>query len=356
MSAAATIVSDLFGVAGPLFLCWGLYRAGCMLEKDEKKRAAERAKFASPRVKASVIPQSAPQASAQTSAVAHALSSEPAADIVRQFEPAPKQQKNIDEILGETFAGLHGMNSARESVKRILATAIASRMRGGDAGRNNVVLVGAPGVGKTSLARRLGQAFSEVGLLSKGHLIEVSRSDLVGEFIGSSEALVKEKIEAAKGGVLFIDEFYALASGGKNDFGRQVLDSLLVSLENERDIVFVIAGYPRETEDALKLNPGLASRFQHKLHLQDYCSDALVSIFKSLAKEKGIRSIESAALDAVKSHFERLVEQKNESFANAREARNFLEACLQNQALRCVESNADEDEYRIIRAADVKVS
>ena len=196
------------------------------------------------------------------------------------------------------------------------------------------VFLGNPGTGKTTVARILAGIYREFGFLSKGHLVEVDRAGLVGEFVGQTEKTTGEMIEKALGGILFIDEAYSLASGGKDDFGGRAIDILVKRMEDySDDLVVVAAGYPDEMERFIRSNPGLRGRFTSYLHFDDYDDDQLTEIFLQRA-EAAAYAIDEEAAQAAHICLAELRQSRGKDFANARDARTLWEATVRRLAAR----------------------
>jgi SpoVK/Ycf46/Vps4 family AAA+-type ATPase len=209
----------------------------------------------------------------------------------------------------------------------------------------HMVFTGNPGTAKTTVARLLAQIYAELGLLSSGHLVEVSRGDLVGEFIGQTAPKVRAAVDRARGGVLFIDEAYALTPNDSfRDFGLEAIAELVKLMEDHRtDLMVIVAGYDEPMRHFLAANPGLASRFPKRLHFPDYTDDDLVAIFELMAERDGF-SLNAGVARALREHLSRL--QRGPSFGNARLIRNMLDATAARQAQRITSgkrrpSNAD---------------
>jgi hypothetical protein len=199
----------------------------------------------------------------------------------------------------------------------------------------HLVFAGPPGTGKTTVARLYGTVLAELGILSKGHMIEVARADLVGQYIGSTAMKTAEVVTKALGGVLFVDEAYTLTaqSGGSGpDFGQEAVDTLMKMMEDHRDeLVVIVAGYSELMEKFLASNPGLASRFTRTVEFPNYSVDELVTITTGLCR-KHYYELTEDGLAAVRTYFERV--PKSDTFGNGRVARKLFEAVVNNQASR----------------------
>ncbi|WP_127500466.1 right-handed parallel beta-helix repeat-containing protein [Actinoplanes solisilvae] len=219
----------------------------------------------------------------------------------------------------------------------------------------HLVFAGPPGTGKTTVARLYGSVLAELGILSKGHMIEAARADLVGQYIGSTAIKTTELVTKALGGVLFIDEAYTLSagSGGSGpDFGQEAIDALMKMMEDHRDeLVVIVAGYSELMERFLESNPGLASRFTRTVEFPNYSVAELVTITSNLAT-KHYYELTDDAVDALTHYFERI--PKNATFGNGRVARKLFEAMINNQASRLATAPPAKDtELNRLTSADI---
>lgn len=198
------------------------------------------------------------------------------------------------------------------------------------------VFTGNPGTGKTTVAKMMGLLYKKIGLLSKGHVIEVDRVDLVGEYIGQTAPKVKEVIEKARGGVLFIDEAYALARSNDDskDFGREVIEILVKEMSNGKgDLAVIVAGYPKEMNHFIQSNPGLKSRFKHFFEFTDYLPQELIEIARLLSQSKEI-NFTTESFDLLKEIITSAYRERDRAFGNARYVQDLMDKAKMNMALR----------------------
>ncbi|TVY02308.1 AAA family ATPase [Cohnella terricola] len=222
----------------------------------------------------------------------------------------------------------------------------------------HMIFKGNPGTGKTTVARLLAKLFQSMGLLAKGHLVEVERADLVGEYIGHTAQKTRELVKKALGGVLFVDEAYSLARGGEKDFGKEAIDTLVKAMEDYKNqFVLILAGYTLEIETFLMTNPGLPSRFPIQMVFPDYSVDQLVQIAEGMTKDRDYTLLPQT----IYKLRQLLVQEKTDAiydFSNARFVRNVLERAIRYQAVRLLSqypvASPGRQELMALRPEDVR--
>ena len=226
---------------------------------------------------------------------------------------------------------------------------------------NNVsyhcVFSGNPGTGKTTVARIVAGIYKDLGILKKGHLVEVQRSDLVAEYVGQTATKTNAKIDEALDGVLFIDEAYTLAEGGQGDFGQEAINTLLKRMGDDRNrLIVILAGYSNEIQHFIDSNPGLQSRFNRYIHFDDYSYEELLRIFIFNLSKNDFK-ITRDAFNAVGGMIQEQLANKDSKFGNARYIRNMFETVIMKQANRLASNkkNPSKEDLMLITIDDVQL-
>jgi SpoVK/Ycf46/Vps4 family AAA+-type ATPase len=235
---------------------------------------------------------------------------------------------------------LVGLKNVKKQVQRLFAFVRLQRIRSGAGSKvptgfsQHLVFTGNPGTGKTAVARIVAELYCSLGIIPSNHIVEVDRAGLVAGYVGQSAIKTLEVLESALGGVLFIDEAYALAqSEHRNDFGHEVIDTLLKFMEDHRDqMVVIVAGYPEPMKRFIESNPGLRSRFNHFIEFEDYMPTELVDIFESFCTPSEY-TLDAAARELLLADLTGLYET-GQTTDNGRLVRNLFERCIEVQAER----------------------
>lgn len=279
-----------------------------------------------------------------------------------QKEVVPKTNLTEHEALREIeeeLSALVGMEEMKKMIKEVYAWIYINKKResaGLKAGKQalHMMFKGNPGTGKTTVARIIGKLFQRMNVLSKGHLIEAERADLVGEYIGHTAQKTRDLVKKAIGGILFIDEAYSLGRGGEKDFGKEAIDTLVKHMEDrQHEFILILAGYSREMDYFLSLNPGLHSRFPLVFHFPDYNVEQLMEIGKRMLNEKEYL-LSHDAERKLKDHLSYVKTINPLSFSNGRYVRNIIEKSIRSQAMRLLNNNHfDRHDLLTIRSNDL---
>ena len=271
-------------------------------------------------------------------------------------------ETEIGPLLAELDRELVGLAPVKRRIHEIAAFLLIARAReqlglAAGAPTLHMAFTGNPGTGKTTVALRMAGILHRLGYVRKGHLVSVTRDDLVGQYIGHTAPKTKEVLKRAMGGVLFIDEAYYLhRPENEKDYGQEAIEILLQVMENQRDdLVVILAGYRDRMETFFASNPGFRSRIAHHIDFPDYDNAELLAITEAIAAESHYRLSESARA-ALADYIERRRTQPN--FANARSMRNAFDRARLRQAMRLYEGNGivDRDALITIEAADIRAS
>ena len=272
-----------------------------------------------------------------------------------------EKARPLDEVLNE-LDDFIGMRSVKNMIRRLAVQSMFMKQRAAaGAGKvqqmaMNFVLTGNPGTGKTSIARKMGEILQSMEILPTNRVIEASRATLVGKYMGETPKIVNNMCDKAMGGILFIDEAYTLSS--ENDqYGKEAIDTLMKRMEDDRGkFVVIAAGYRDDMETFLTVNPGLASRFTHKMHIDDYNEDELLAIFKKMAGKDNYKLSPEAEFKLMDLICRKVI-NKNEAFGNAREMRNMLDATIQQLSMRVSQlpqSEITQETYQLILPEDIR--
>lgn len=281
-----------------------------------------------------------------------------AADGIKVDGPSCGLQGSRDPLV--ELEELIGLDAVKMEVRKLveLVNFNEARRKAGlssDALARHFVFTGNPGTGKTTVARIIAEIYKKLGILKKGHLVEVDRSKLVAGYVGQTAIQTNAVIDAAIDGVLFIDEAYSLATGGRSDYGGEAIATLLKRMEDQRDrLVVIVAGYEDEIGAFVNSNPGLKSRFTKYIRFPDYTADELTLIFKSFCRAQGYECSREV-VDAVRRKMLAAAEQGGRVTGNARFARNFFVEVKERMAMRVMsEGLISKRKLKEISVEDIK--
>lgn len=287
--------------------------------------------------------------------------SSPKIDDIKKAGLDQKAPADFDIAMSE-LEKLIGLSQVKDDVSSLINFIKVQQMR---AAQNlpaapvsmHMVFYGNPGTGKTTVARVLARVYKGLGLLSKGHMVEVERSQLVAGYLGQTAIKVREAIDTALGGVLFIDEAYSLSESDRDEFGKEAVNTLLKLMEDHRDnLIVIVAGYTDKMENFLDSNPGLRSRFNKVFFFEDYSAGELLSIFEYFCRSAG-NELSASARKVAAALLEEVHAQRGKNFANGREVRNIYEHAMRKQANRIVTiKNASRLQLMQIDAQDIPAS
>ena len=277
-----------------------------------------------------------------------------------QTAEAPPPVERIEDLQAE-LEGYIGLSSVKREVKNLINLVTVHKLRREQGLPTaqlslHMVFSGNPGTGKTTIARLMARIYHSLGILSRGQLVEVDRGGLVAGYVGQTALKTKKAVDAALGGVLFIDEAYALNGGGGNDFGQEAIDTILKAMEDHRDdLVVIAAGYDDLMDRFIHSNPGLESRFNRFLHFEDYTPEEMLKIFE-IQCQKGCYTLAPGAAELVRDF---IAEENRDpmSFGNARGVRNLFERILVHQAGRlAAQEQVTREDLMAITPADVQAA
>ena len=276
-------------------------------------------------------------------------------------EITDEPEETLEELLDKLHS-LIGLNGVKEEVDQMIRL-IQLQKKAKEFGEKNIplslhlVFYGNPGTGKTTVSRLIAKIYKSLGVLSKGQLVETDRGGLVGGYVGQTAIKTQEIIDKAMGGILFIDEAYALTHGkGENDFGQEAVDTILKAMEDYRDdFIVIVAGYPELMKEFIASNPGLKSRFNQYINFEDYTPNELKEIFLLYCKNQNLILGENCD-EYLIHHFQELYDNRSEDYANGRDVRNYFEKVIKMRANR-LSPNLNTitlDDFRTIALSDLK--